>query len=92
MEYDIDEIVSNLDFKSLELVSLGNGLSLTNYELEVLNRYNIDYNNCSSLKEILYLIEDVFSCDDKADYEELDSVSSSIAERDYYQNTNKQEV
>lgn len=92
MEYDIDEIVSNLDFKSLELVSLGNGLSLTNYELEVLNRYNIDYNNCSSLKEILYLIEDVFSCDDIVDYEELDSVSSSIAERDYYQNTNKQEV
>ncbi len=89
MEYDIDEIVSNLDFKSLELVSLGNGLSLTNYELEVLNRYNIDYNNCSSLKEILYLIEDVFSCDDIVDYEELDSVSSSIAERDYYQNTNK---
>ena len=43
MEYDIDEIVSYLDFKSLELVSLGNGLSLTNYELEVLNRYNIDY-------------------------------------------------
>ncbi len=89
MEYDIDEIVSNLDFKSLELVSLGNGLSLTNYELEVLNRYNIDYNNCSSLKEILYLIEDVFSCDDIADYEELDSVSSSFGERDYYHNTNK---
>ena len=82
MEYNIDEIVSNLDFKSLELVNLENGLSLTNYEIEVLNRYDIDYKNCSSLKEILYY-------DDVADYEELDSVSSSIAERDYYQNTNK---
>ena len=39
--------------------------------------------------KLIYLIEDVFSCDDLADYEELDSVSSSIAERDYYQNTNK---
>ena len=89
MEYNIDEIVSNLDFKSLELVNLENGLSLTNYEIEVLNRYDIDYKNCSCLKEILYLIEDVFNYDDVADYEELDSVSSSIAERDYYQNTNK---
>lgn len=89
MEYNIDEIVSNLDFKSLELVNLENGLSLTNYEIEVLNRYDIDYKNCSSLKEILYLIEDVFNYDDVADYEGLDSVSSSIAERDYYQNTNK---
>lgn len=89
MEYNIDEIVSNLDFKSLELVNLENGLSLTNYEIEVLNRYDIDYKNCSGLKEILYLIEDVFNYDDVADYEELDSVSSSIAERDYYQNTNK---
>lgn len=89
MEYNIDEIVSNLDFKSLELVNLDNGLSLTNYEIDVLNRYDIDYKNCSSLKEILYLIEDFFNYDDVADYEELDSVSSSIAERDYYQNTNK---
>ena len=56
MEYNINEIVSNLDFKSLELVNLENGLSLTNYEIEVLNRYDIDYKNCSSLKEILYLI------------------------------------
>lgn len=89
MEYNIDEIVSNLDFKSLELVNLANGVSLTNYEIEVLNRYNIDYKNCSSLKDILCLIEEIFNYDDIDDYEELDSVSASIAERDYYQNTNK---
>ncbi len=89
MEYNIEDIVKNMDFKSLELVNLENGLSLTNYEMEVLERNGIDYKKCASLKEILYLIEDVFNYDDVLDYEELDTVSSSIAERDYYQNTNK---
>ena len=91
MEYDIEKIVSNMDFKSLELVNLNNGLSLTNNEIMILDRYGIDYKQCSSLKEILSLIEEVFTYGEVDDFEELDGVSQTIAERDYYQNTNKQE-
>lgn len=91
MEYDIEKIVSNLDFKSLELVNLNNGLSLTNNEIMILDRYGIDYKQCSSLKEVLSLIEEVFTYGEVDDFEELDGVSQTIAERDYYQNTNKQE-
>ena len=36
MEYNIDEIVKNMDFVSGKLVDLGNGLMLTNKEIEVL--------------------------------------------------------
>ena len=61
MEYDIEKIVSNMDFKSLELVNLNNGLSLTNNEIMILDRYGIDYKQCSSLKEVLSLIEEVFT-------------------------------
>mgnify|MGYP004472929737 FL=1 len=89
MEYDIEKIVSNLDFKSLELVNLNNGLSLTNNEIMILDRYGIDYKQCSSLKEVLSLIEEVFTYGEVDDFEELDGVSQTIAERDYYQNTNK---
>ena len=89
MEYDIEKIVSNMDFKSLELVNLNNGLSLTNNEIMILDRYGIDYKQCSSLKEILSLIEEVFTYGEVDDFEELDGVSQTIAERDYYQNTNK---
>lgn len=91
MEYDIEKIVSNMDFKSLELVNLNNGLSLTNNEIMILDRYGIDYKQCSSLKEVLSLIEEVFTYGEVDDFEELDGVSQTIAERDYYQNTNKQE-
>ena len=89
MEYDIEKIVSNMDFKSLELVNLNNGLSLTNNEIMILDRYGIDYKQCSSLKEVLSLIEEVFTYGEVDDFEELDGDSQTIAERDYYQNTNK---
>ena len=89
MEYDIEKIVSNMDFKSLELVNLNNGLSLTNNEIMILDRYGIAYKQCSSLKEVLSLIEEVFTYGEVDDFEELDGVSQTIAERDYYQNTNK---
>ena len=65
-----------------------NGLMLTNREITVLEQYKINYKSCSSLKEILFEIEDILNDMDIVD-EELDYISSTISERDYYQNTNK---
>ena len=89
MEYNIDEIISSLDFKSSKLNNLSNGLVLTNNEIDVLNKYNIKYKSCSSLKEVLMLIDEKFNDEEVDNPDELDSVSASIAERDYYQNSNK---
>ena len=89
MEYNIDEIISNLDFKSSKLNNLSNGLVLTNNEIDILNKYNIEYKSCSSLKEVLMLIEEKFNYEEVDNPDELDIVSASIAERDYYQNSNK---
>lgn len=88
MEYDIDKIVSNMDFVSSSFVTCNNGLMLTNKEIEVLKRYQIDYENCNYLKEVLEKIEEVF-LEEHADLDDLEEVSLTIAERDYYQNTNK---
>lgn len=86
MEYNIKELVDNLDFNSNKLNNI-NGLLLTNYEIDVLDRYEINYKNCSSLKDVIRNIEDII--EDIDDIEELDYISQSISERDYYQNTNK---
>ena len=88
MNFDIDKIVSQMDFSSNHLVDCGNGLMLTNGEINVLKRFGIDYIKCSTLKEILYNIQVVLN-EDEDDFDELDLVAASIAERDYYQNTNK---
>ena len=86
MEYDLDKIIDEMDFKSNSLNDV-NGLLLTNKEIEVLNRYNIDYKKCVSLKEVIYLIEDII--EDEDDSDDLELISQSISERDYYLNTNK---
>ena len=88
MEYDIDKLVSELDFTSNELQDIGHNVLLTNKEIEILNRYKINYQKCLSLKEILFEIESVIDDMDIVE-EDLDQISASIAERDYYLNTNK---
>ena len=88
MDYDIDDLVSNLDFESNKLKTVGDNLMLTNKEIEILNRYKINYLKCNSLKEVLFEVEEILNDMDIVD-EELDYISQSISERDYYQNTNK---
>lgn len=88
MDYDISELVSEMDFNSSKLVQVSSNILLTNREIEVLNRYNINYKSCNSLKEIIFMIEDILDDMDIVD-EKLDLISESISERDYYQNTNK---
>lgn len=88
MDYDIDSLVSNLDFHSNKLNTVGNNLMLTNKEIEILDRYKINYLKCNNLKEILFEVEEILNDMDIVD-EELDQISQSISERDYYQNTNK---
>lgn len=88
MEYDIEKLVGEMDFTSNQLQTVGKNLMLTNHEIEVLNRYKIDYLKCHSLKEVLFEVEEILDDMDIAE-EDLESISESISERDYYQNTNK---
>lgn len=86
-EYDIETLVSNIDFNSGSFQNI-NGMMLTNHEIEVLDRYKIPYKKCNSLKEVIFEIEEIIEDSDIVD-EDLDYISSTISERDYYQNTNK---
>lgn len=85
----IKEISNSIDFSSNLLNDFGNGILLTNREIEVLNKYSIDYKGCSNLKSLIIKIEQVLNEEELDDIEELDYISETIAERDYYQNTNK---
>ena len=86
-EFDIDRLVGEIDFEANKFNNI-NGLMLTNREVEVLDRYNINYKNCTTLKEIIFQIEDLIQDMDIVE-EDLDYISGTISERDYYQNTNK---
>ena len=87
-EFDIDSIIGQMDFESNKFNNI-NGLMLTNREVEVLDRYNINYKSCTTLKEIIFQIEDLIQDMDIVE-EDLDYISGTISERDYYQNLHKQ--
>lgn len=88
-EYNIEELLGVIDFEKNKLQETKQNLFLTNYEIAVLKKYHIDYDNCKTAKEILQKVESIISDLEDLEQEELDQVSMSIAERDYYQNTNK---
>ena len=87
MDFDIDKIISEMDFTKNSINDCGNGIYLTNFEIDVLNKYHINYSNCTSMKDIIFLVEEILNEDSSLD--DLENVSKSISERDYYLNTNK---
>ena len=85
-DYNLNDLLNNIDFESNRLVKINNKLYLTTYQIEILNKYNIDYNRLGNLSSIIYVAEEILEEDD---YEDLDEIIRELAERNYYENTNK---
>lgn len=81
----IDEIVKETH-DSLTLNKINDNLYLTNKQIEVLDRYDIEYKN-KSIEELIYEIEDILNEDDS--YSDLEEVSIGLSEFNYYHNTKK---
>ncbi len=64
-----------------------NGLVLTDYQVETMERYNIDYLRFSNYKDLLFEIEEIIN----GGYsdENLERLSEEINELIYYNYTNK---
>lgn len=81
----IDDIV-NETHNSMKLNKINDNLYLTNKEIEVLERYNINYN--TDIKSLMFEIDEILN-DSYGEYLDLEEVSDSISEFNYYHNTNK---
>lgn len=63
-------------------------LYLSDYQIKVLERNNIDYNTCSTMMELSYKIEDILNNSYGEDDYELEEVSRQIDEYRYYNEIN----
>ncbi len=86
-EYNIDELVNEIDFNANSFTDVNKNIKLTNREISILDSYDINYKNCNSLTEVLYQIDYVMN--DSDDIEDLEWVATEISDRNYYMNTNK---
>ena len=86
MNEHIKNILNNIDFDNNMLNKINNNLYLTNNQIELLKRYNINYESANSLRDLMLKIEDILDYDYN---EELDNLLYNLSERNYYENTNK---
>ncbi len=85
-EYDIEKLTDEINFEENFIGYNQKGIVLTNKEIDVLKRNEIDYEKYTSVSELLYDIDEILNYTDD---EELEVVSENISERNYYLNTNK---
>ena len=85
-EYNIKELLDSTDFNKNKLTKVNDKLMLTNYQIEVLKRFDIIPKNYTSLSSIICDAEEVY--EETLD-EELDNILSELQERNYYENTSK---
>lgn len=87
---NFNEIINSLDFELDELKQIKKNIYLNNREMQILKMYDIDFQNCVDMNDLLFKIDDVLNdLYDNSDIEDLEWVSSSISERNYYMNTKK---
>lgn len=85
-DINLEEAIQVEDIDNVILKRRKNGILLSDYQISVLNRNNIDYNNYSNIHDLLFDIEELLN-DDYDD--ELDLISSQLAEFIYYNETKK---
>lgn len=84
---DINKLTSDIyDDKSM-IKMRGNGIYLSDNQIEVLKRYGIDYKKYSSLNSLIFEIEEILNYETNA--RDLEEISLRLSELNYYNNTNK---
>ena len=87
MNKEIENILKTIDFDNNKLIKINNNLYLTNYQINVLKRYNINYEISNSIRDLMIKIEDILNYEE--DIEELEILLDDLQTRQYYENTNK---
>ena len=72
--------------KQNELKKVGKDLYLSQYQIDVLDKYHIPFRGVDNSKELLFMLNEI---PDDDEFDELDNVASQIAEVSYYKDTRK---
>ena len=85
-EISIDDAINFANYDELLIKHRSNGILLSDYQVNVLNKNGFDYKKYANMRELLFEIEEYLN--DEYD-DELDLVSNQIAELIYYCDTKK---
>lgn len=84
---DIDSLTKDVYNDKSMIKMRGNGIYLSDNQIEVLKRYDIDYKKYISLNSLIFEIEEILNYE--TDLEDLENLSEELQEMNYYNYTNK---
>lgn len=87
MENNLEDYIKSIDISKSFLKRTSNGILLSDEEIDILKKYNINYEKCISTDELIFKIEEYLNED--GDASDLENLSSRLAEYKYYYETNK---
>ena len=76
------------EFNKRSLKQRKNGIYLSDEQINILEKYNINYLNYNNINELIFYIEDYLN-NSYMELEDLESVSEALSNFNYYNNTNK---
>ena len=82
----IESLLNDINIEQYKTQKVNDYITLTNYQIEVLKRFDIDPSLYTKLKDIIYIAEEIY--EETLD-EDLNIVLDELSERNYYENTNK---
>lgn len=82
----IDSLLNDINIDQYKTQKVNDYITLTNYQIEVLKRFDIDPSLYTKLKDIIFVAEEIY--EETLD-EDLNMVLEELLERNYYENTNK---
>lgn len=86
-DININDLIDEIGNDSSMIRMRGNGIYLSDNEIGILQKYNINYKNYSSLSSLIFDIEEILN--EETDLDDLEQISSRLSEMNYYNNTNK---
>ena len=81
----IESLLNDINIDQYKTQKINDYITLTNYQIEVLKRFDIDPSLYTKLKDIIYVAEEIY--EETLD-EDLNIVLDELSERNY-ENTNK---
>ena len=86
-DINIEDIITEVDIDKNIPKKRNNNLVLRDSQIELLKKYNINYETHTSLKSLIFEIEEILNYE--TDLEDLEQLSEELEEMSYYNYTNK---
>ena len=86
-DINIEDIITEVDIDKNIPKKRNNNLVLRDSQIETLKKYNINYEAHTSLKSLIFEIEEILNYE--TDLEDLEQLSEELEEMSYYNYTNK---